>query len=243
MKERDNVTGRKRSTQRLINLFPKGLRLRLNPDRYCIEKFVEKISKQVTGDSKILDAGAGPCPYKELFKHCKYEATDVEKFSKDIDFTCSLDNIPKKDRSYDAILSTEVLEHVEYPWKVSKEFYRVLKRGGKLYLTVPQGRLLHQEPYNFYYYTKYGLKSLLKDAGFKEIKITSKGGYFWFLADVIRFNGLLEPLRKYKLLYYPLRFLEYPLTNILMPFILFHLDSLDRVQKWTIGYAVEARKD
>jgi hypothetical protein len=36
--------------------------------------------------------------------------------------------------------------------------------------------------------------------------------------------------------------LEYPITNILLPLILFPLDSIDRERKWTLGYTVEAEK-
>jgi len=38
-----------------------------------------------------------------------------------------------------AIINTQVLEHVEYPQKVLDEFYRILAPGGKLFLTAPQG--------------------------------------------------------------------------------------------------------
>ena len=67
-------------------------------------------------------------------------------------------------------------------------------------------------------------------------------GYFWFLADSIRFNGILEQYREYPLIYYPLRIIEYPFTSLIFPFILFHLDFLDRERKWTLGYLIEATK-
>jgi len=165
----------------------------------------------------------------------------IDKY-KILDFTCQLDNIPKKKDIYDAILCTEVLEHVEYPQKVVNELYRILKKNGKLFLTVPQAWMIHQEPYNFYYFTKYGLASLLKNAGFKEYKIIPKGGYFWFLADAIRFNEIAQQYKKYPLIYYPLRILGFPFTSIIFPFILFYLDFLDKEKKWTMGYVVEAKK-
>ena len=236
-------TQRKKPIQYFINLFPKGLRLKLNPDRYCIERFIEKISKKMKPKSKLLDAGAGPCPYKKFFKHTKYEATDFQDNYGVLDFTCSLRKIPRKSSYYDAIICTEVLEHVEFPQDVINEFYRILKKKGRLYLTVPQGRTLHQEPYNYFYFTRYGLLSLLKNADFKDINIIPKGGYFWFLSDAVRFNGIAGQYKeKSKLLYYLLKILEYPFTNILIPLLLFPLDSLDKEKKWTCGYLVEAEK-
>ncbi len=239
---RDPVTGRAKSTQLLINLFPRSLRFRFNPHRYAIEKFVAWSARDLKPGAKILDAGAGPAPYKYLISHAVYEATDFQKTSEHIDFVCSLEKIPRKKESYDAILSTEVLEHVEHPQKVLDEFFRILKKGGKVYLTVPQSWKLHQEPYNFYYFTKYGLASAFREAGFKKCHITPKGGFFWFLSDVFRFNGLLDQYKKHRWLYYPLKVIEYPFTNIIIPFLCFYLDRLDKEKKWTLGYLVVAEK-
>lgn len=235
------ITGRSNWIQNIINLVPKSVRLILNPNRRTIELFVRESAKTVKQGSKVLDAGAGPCPYKNFFKHCEYEATDFIDPHKILDFTCTLEKIPRKDNCYDAILSTEVLEHVENPQKVMEELYRVLKKRGKLFLTVPQGWKIHQEPYNYFYFTRYGLELLLKKSGFKKFKITPKGGYFWLLSDTIRFNGILEQYRK-SILYYPLKIIEYPITNILFPLILFPFDFIDREKKWTMGYLLEAEK-
>ncbi len=238
---KDIYTGRSRIIQFFINIIPKGWRLILNPNTRCVELFIEEKSKALKKGSRVLDAGAGPCPYKKFFSHCNYESTDLIDPHNLVDFTCSLDNIPRKSNIYDAIISTEVLEHVEYPQKVLNEFYRILKKDGQLFMTAPQEWPLHQEPYNFFYFTKYGFASLLKNAGFKKFKITPKGGYFWFLADAIRFNGILRQYKK-SIFYYPLRIIEYPITNILLPLILFPLDFVDKEKKWTMGYTVTAIK-
>jgi len=238
----DIITGRVKYIQRIINLVPKSLRLKFNPRRYAIEKFVEKSACSLKSESTVLDAGAGPCPYKHFFKHCKYESTDVVDNYNCLDFVCSLANIPRKDYAYDSVLSTEVLEHVEDPQKVIDEFYRILKKGGKLFLTTPQSWRIHQAPHNYFYFTYYGLKSLLKKAGFSKYKITPMGGYFWFLADALRFNNLLEQVKKNKILYYSLTIIGYPFTQIIFPLILFHMDSFDKKREWTMGYTVEAVK-
>jgi SAM-dependent methyltransferase len=239
---KDRLTGRDSSVQALINLIPKKIRLKTNPNRYHIEKFVEEISKKLKKGSKILDAGAGPSPYKHMFKHCKYEATDFDDPYKRMSFTCTLESIPKKAASYDAILSTQVLEHVEYPQKVIKEFFRILKKGGRLFLTCPQGWMVHQAPHNFYYFTKYGLESLLKNAGFKKYIISPQGGYFLFLADAIKFNNIHSQYKNSKIFYYLLRILGFPFTQIFIPILSFCLDSIDKKKDWTMGYNVEAIK-
>lgn len=236
------VTGRKVWLQSLINIFPKSFRLRFNPRRYEIETFVQQSVRKLQANSKVLDAGAGPLPYKHFFNHCKYEATDFIDPHKILDFTCSLDKIPKLANTYNAILCTEVLEHVENPQQVMNEFYRILKKSGKLFITVPQGWMLHQEPYNFFYYTKYGLASLLKKSGFKKFTIRPMGGYFKLLADTLRFNSIAEQWKTNKLIYIPLSILDTILFKIIASFILFHLDWIDKRQKWSMGYTLEATK-
>lgn len=236
------ITGRLSWMQRIINIFPKGFRLRLNHRRYAIEKFVKKSAETLKKEVKVLDAGAGPCPYKKFFNHCKYESTDFVDTYKCLDFICSLDNIPRKSDTYDAVISTEVLEHVEYPQKVINESYRILKKGGRLFLTTPQAWRIHQAPHNYFYFTHYGLASLLKNAGFSKYTIKPMGGYFWFLADVIRFNNLLEQLSKKNIFRLILAIVGYPFTQIIIPLILFHLDFLDKKRDWTMGYTVEAVK-
>lgn len=239
---KDIVTGRDTKLQFFINLFPKSLRLRFNPRRHAIETFANYAAKKTPKNARVLDAGAGPCPYKSFFSHAKYEATDYVDPHNILDFTCMLDNIPKGSNTYDAVLSTEVMEHVEYPQKVMNEMYRILKKGGKLYLTTPQGWMIHQAPHNYYYFTLYGLESLLKNAGFSKFKITPMGGYFKFLADALRFNCLFEQWKHNKLIYYPLWFIDLIFFRIIASFILFHLDFIDKKQLWTMGYTVEATK-
>ena len=53
------------------------------------------------------------------------------------DFECFLDDVPKPDNHYDAVLLTQVLEHVPDPTKVLKEIYRVLKPNGIILFTEP----------------------------------------------------------------------------------------------------------
>lgn len=239
---KDIVTGRDTRIQKIINVFPKSFRLQLNPRRHAIETFVQQAAKKTPARSRVLDAGAGPCPYKNFFRHCRYESTDFVDPYKMLDFTCSLDNIPKTSNTYDSVISTEVLEHVEFPQKVMDEMYRVLKKGGKLILTTPQGWMIHQAPHNYFYFTRYGLESLLKNAGFTKFKITPMGGYFKFLADALRFNSIAEQWRHIRPIYFVLNAIDLVLFKIIASFILFHLDSIDRRKVWTMGYTVEATK-
>jgi SAM-dependent methyltransferase len=240
--KKDSQTGRIRVFQKFINLFPKRLRLRFNPRRYFIENFVIINSEKTKNNMKVLDAGAGPCPYKPYFKHCSYESTDFKRVNKDLDFLSNLEKIPKKNETYDVILCTEVLEHVKDPEKVLKEFHRILKKHGKLLLTCPQGWRMHQIPHNYFYFTKYGLLELLKKTGFNKEEITPMGGYFLFLADTLKTDYVLEQYKKNWFVYWLIQAFQYPLFQIVFPFISFYLDHLDKEKLHTIGYTVVARR-
>ena len=68
-----------------------------------------------------------------------------------------------KDKQFDLVLMLEVLEHVEKPFDVSSEILRVLQPEGNLLLSVPFTFGIHEAPYDFWRFTKYGLMKLLMD--------------------------------------------------------------------------------
>ncbi len=258
-----------RELQSFINslgniLIPGPIRSRLDAESFGISKFMEFASGEVKPGERVLDAGAGATPYRKYFSHAKYESTDFaesyDNSGKPIhDFICSLDNIPKPDGSYDAIINTQVLEHVEYPQKVINEFYRVLAPGGKLFLTAPQGWGLHMEPYNFYYFTKYGLRSLFEHAGFQVQYIKPRGGMFWYLGNRLKifppyilgqyvfeygenYSTRFKP-KPLALLLAPIYIITSPFWAFIIPLLFFYLDWIDKRQGYTLGYAAYCIKE
>ena len=149
--------------------------------RWYVTRFVENVAKSLPSGSSILDAGAGESVYKKKFSHCDYKAIDLAVGESrwnyaNLDYVGALHEMPIEDETFDAVLCTQVLEHLEWPRESVKEMYRVLKPGGKLYMTVPMAQNEHQTPYDFFRYTSYGLDSICKHAGFLEIETTPFGG-------------------------------------------------------------------
>jgi SAM-dependent methyltransferase len=218
-----------------FKVFPDKYR---HPHQWFIDEFVKKMAGETKKGEWVLDAGAGECQFKPLFKHANYRSQDFGKgaeawdYSK-IDFVCDIEKIPVKNASFDKILCTQVLEHVKSPVAVFKEFNRVMKPKGRLYLTAPQGWEEHQEPHDYWRYTKFGLAYLAESTGFKVISIRPQGGYFIFLDFHLRFFFEKAGLRGTaliiaNLLYYPLR--------ISMKLILILLDHFDRKKRLTLNY-------
>jgi SAM-dependent methyltransferase len=243
-------------TYRLIiktctKIVPYFIRIRLDPEAFGIISFMELASQLIKPNELILDAGAGKCPYKSYFSQAHYESMDIiDKLENPYKhtFICDIKNIPREDNYYDTIINTQVLEHVEFPQKIINEFYRILKYEGKLFLSAPQAWGIHEAPYNFYNFTKYGLESLFRNAGFKIVFINPRGGIFWYLSKIL--NKLpFEILYQYK--NKPLRFLLlliptviiYPITGLLIPLCFYYFDRLDKIKNFTLGYACYCIKE
>jgi SAM-dependent methyltransferase len=133
---------------------------------------------------KLIDIGCGDMPYKDLIldKVTQYDTLDIERRVAEVKFVCDIQNMDIiSDNSYDSAVCLEVLEHVQNPFQAIAEVHRILKKGGMLILSVPHLSRLHEEPNDFFRYTKYGIQFLLEDAGFKVLKITERAGIFSFL--------------------------------------------------------------
>jgi SAM-dependent methyltransferase len=149
--------------------------------RWYVTRFVEDVAQRLPKGASILDAGAGESVYKKLFTHCEYKAIDLAvgesrwNYS-NLDYVGPLHEMPIADEVFDAVLCTQVLEHLEWPRESVKEMYRVLKPDGKLFMTVPMAQNEHQVPYDFFRYTSYGLESICKHSGFQSVKIIPLGG-------------------------------------------------------------------
>jgi ubiquinone/menaquinone biosynthesis C-methylase UbiE len=157
---------------------------RWNFEAFTRDAWVKEWAARMPNGSRVLDAGAGASKYRPYFAHCDYETQDfcqyeggLVKYKEPINYVCDIVNIPLPDRSLDAIVCTEVIEHVVDPMATVKEFARLLKPGGKLLLTSPLLSGLHMEPYHFYGgFTRYWYLYWLPRVGFSIEEIKPVGG-------------------------------------------------------------------
>ena len=209
------------------------------PDRYLLKQQIKKHARYLRGI--VLDAGScGSERYKSFFKFDKYIKIDIDS-SHNPDVVGSVENIPLKNDSIDSIISTQVLEHIKNPQKAVEEFYRVLKSGGNCLVTVPQLNELHEEPHDYFRFTKYGLEEIFSHAGFKIILIERRGG-FWVLNAQIKIRYVID--------LFNLNHHNW-LAKIFNPFFLIGgwlsilIDGLDKSmanQKHTLGWLIIAQK-
>jgi len=124
------------------------------------------LKNHVTND-KTLDIGSGSSLHADYFPNSL--GLDIAR-SRNPDIIGDAHSLPFRDGSFDCILCTEVLEHLREPQKAINEMRRVLRDGGKLILTTRFIFPLHDTPDDFYRFTKYGLRYLLRDWDIIEIR-------------------------------------------------------------------------
>lgn len=152
----------------------------------------------IPAGARILDAGAGEQRNRALCGHLSYVSQDFCQYgggsdlaeglqigrwdTSRIDLVSDITDIPAPDAAFDAILCTEVLEHVPDPTKALDEFARLLGPGGKLILTAPFASLVHMAPYHYCSgFSRYWYEYHLPLRGFKIDSIDANGDWFAFL--------------------------------------------------------------
>lgn len=87
----------------------------------------------------------------------------------------------------DVISACELFEHVEKIDEGLDECYRVLKRGGRIIITVPFLYPIHADPDDFQRWTETKWKQELRERHFELEKFSIIGRYFTVLCDQIKF--------------------------------------------------------
>jgi SAM-dependent methyltransferase len=241
------------TVQKLFQKFaPDFIKRIVDPVTASIDTFVESSFSELEPGHLVLDAGAGECRFRDKLKgdpqYIAVDATWGEEqwdYSR-IDVISHLENLPFASCMFDSVICTQVLEHVSEPKLVLYELSRILKEGGMICLTAPQGWGVHQPPHDYFRFTNYGLSYLLQNSGFEEITITPSCGYFGYLANRLTVipKILFWQLRNkwMRIVLFPLEIVSYLLFVVLFPVILNAIDFLDHRQDYTLNYLVKGRK-
>jgi SAM-dependent methyltransferase len=158
-------------------------------ERESILQFVAGAARATAEGARVLDVGAGDAPYRELFAHTEYRTTDWEQSphegAEHVDFVGPAEQLPVADAAFDVALCTQVLEHVPEPARVLAELARVLRPGGRLYLSVPLVWELHEMPHDYFRYTSRGIEHLLGATGFVPGEVRPRNDCFTTIAQLM----------------------------------------------------------
>jgi len=165
-------------------------------------EWVQTALAKIPAGWRILDAGAGEQQFRTFCQHLEYVSQDFAKYDgvgdekglqsgewdvNDLDIVSDITDIPEPDSSFDAILCTEVFEHIPEPIKAIKEFNRLLKQGGTLILTAPFCSLTHFAPYHYYSgFNRYFWEKHLGDLRYDIEELSPNGNFFEYIAQELR---------------------------------------------------------
>jgi len=150
-------------------------------------------------NSRILDAGAGEMQWKSTCAHLNYVAQDLAQYDGSgdgkglqckswngmrVDIISDITEIPEPDQSFDAILCSEVLDHVPAPILAMMEFRRLLKPKGVLLITESFCGLTNQSP--FFYYTGIADNFYYRYLQGYNVSIKHNGNYYEWIAQEVR---------------------------------------------------------
>lgn len=234
---------REPNVKRLNSIIVKKNRADYIVMHYLIRDLKYAISKYSQG--KILDVGCGNKPYESLFNATSesYVGCDVIQSSDNkVDVLCPATNINLPDESFETVFSTQVMEHVENSDLMMKECNRVLKQNGFFILSVPMCWELHEEPYDFFRFTRYGLEKLCERNNFEILEIMPNGGK-WAAIVQMNINMIYSSFKKSNILIKANKFLFINLHfTELLNRIAVRMDNRFYDPLLTLNYVVVARK-
>ena len=173
------------------------------------------------GGGRLLDAGAGKLLYSNLLEdYCdSYEALDIQEAS-GIDHVQDLQDTDLESESYDTVFCRNVLEHVEKPRSAMSEISRLLRDDGTAIVSVPHLAYLHNEPEDYYRFTRHGLEEIASDTELKAVEIRRAGGFFSFLGYIFStfFMGLTYSIPLLR--WFTFRF------NLMIQYLCYWLDGI-----------------
>jgi len=208
------------------------------------------VKKNLPGyKGNVLDIGCGQSPYKFLLnnKDTKYYGIDIveaDSFGYNNPDVTSFDgkNIPFKDGMFDAIICTEVLEHVQDFQYLIDDMYRASAPNARAIVTIPWSARYHYIPYDYFRYTPSSLKTMFSK--FSEVEIRPRGTDYAVVGSkiiVIFFRGFF-PEKKWKYIFLPFYIAGLPI--LIGAVILAHLSIMIGFgsKEDPLGYTVILKK-
>jgi SAM-dependent methyltransferase len=134
---------------------------------------LERLARQLSlpPDGRVLDYGCAEMPYRGFFPaSTEFIGADLPGNPNATLELSETGTVPAADASFDAVLSTQVLEHVIDPALYLSECYRLLRPGGRLLLSTHGLMVYHPDPVDYWRWTCAGLRRAVEDAGFRVVR-------------------------------------------------------------------------
>lgn len=158
--------------------------------RYYLDKFFQEKTNNLKGE--VLDIGG-----KKINKRGNFIPNlnlKVYYLNNDLDtnpeYHLDANNFNVQNKEFDYFFLAEVLEHLEYPEQCLKSAYKVIKKGGLGFISMPFLYRKHDDPKDYQRWTDTKLQEVLKKINFKIVGIYPMGGLFCVINDFWMFSSL-----------------------------------------------------
>ncbi len=153
-------------------------------------------------------------------------------------------DMPIKSDTFDLVINTAVMQHVKEPQKVAAECFRVLKPGGKIFVSVPFLYGYHEDPVDMQRYSHTGVINLFKE--FRCLKCGVEHGPAAaitvmlknFFAILFSFNSKMLFIffkGMFGYVFFPIKFLDYLLIknkfSYMAPYSIYFIGVKDKKKK------------
>jgi SAM-dependent methyltransferase len=141
---------------------------------------LERVRPHARGE--LLDVGCGSRPFAHVFagRVSRYRGTDLRASrylgAAPPDAFATAEAQPFRDGSFDTVLGLSMLTYLPHPARLIAEARRLLRPGGMLILEFTQMVPLHDEPHDYFRFTRYGAELLLREGGFEPVEFVPVGG-------------------------------------------------------------------
>ena len=174
-------------------------------NKVCIDFGTANLKEGDIRGKSVIEVGAMDIngslrSFMESFGPRKYIGVDIH-MGPGVDMICKIEDLKSTfgPDSFDLVVCTEVLEHVEDWWEAIHNLKQIVNPGGALLITTrSRGFLFHGFPFDFWRYEVSDMENIFSDFEIKDLRSDSKEpGVLFFARKPSKFSE--NNVKKYKL--------------------------------------------
>jgi SAM-dependent methyltransferase len=171
----------------------------VSPSQFMIRRFIRSHEGRFRTE-RCLDIGGGTSPYEQQLRRSfgvrHYISSDIVSSDRTL-LVADACRLPLADATLDLVAAIEVIQHIPDYHALLGEAHRTLSAGGHLFVTY---LFVYGEcgVHDFHRWTKEGMETDIRAAGFKIISHETKGGALYMLTVLasVLVNNIIPGGRK-----------------------------------------------
>jgi SAM-dependent methyltransferase len=173
------------AAERRANLRAFSRRYRLSHPAHVIHRLATRAVRERAEryfHGSLIEIGCGDKESTRIFgdlvaPHVGIDIPECYHDVSQVDVFATASHLPFLDDVFGCAYAGAVIEHLQDPQLMVQEAFRVLAPGGHAIFTAPQYFHLHEEPRDYFRFTKFGLAQLCQRAGFEVVEMVPLSGF------------------------------------------------------------------